>query len=537
MRVAKDLHGKIADPALTPDERARLRCRLAKRSEEAGDYEGARRSMGDLWARVGERPEPGGLDRATRAEVLLRAGTLTGWIGGAKRIEGSQEIAKTLIGESVAIFAELGEEERVAEAETELAHCHWRQGDTGEARALLRRALGRLADNDCETKAAALIRSAMVERSANRLHDALRILAGAAAIFESCDSHALKGKFHLGFANVLTLLGETECREDYTDRALVEYEAAGHHFERAGHTLHHACAEKNLARLLLAAGRFPDAHERLDMAQALFTTLKDGERLAQVDEMRARVLMAEGRAAEAEKLARTAAATLEKGGGPSLLAETLTTHGLALLRTGRRERARLALRGALETARRAGDGEGAGRAALTAMEELWDYVSGEELRETYEAASELLASSRSAAAHRRLAACARRLLFLAHTQAAPPDWMNFSFKEALRRFEAGLIERALKDAGGSVTRAARLLGFKHHHSLASIINNRHRSLLSERRPVVQRRRSLIVGQPHAPAPAVCRRGAPRADVYLGRPGEVAALAGAGLRYFELDAGE
>ena len=54
-----------------------------------------------------------------------------------------------------------------------------------------------------------------------------------------------------------------------------------------------------------------------------------------------------------------------------------------------------------------------------------------------------------------------------------------------------MIERALRDAGGSVTRAARLLGFKHHHSLISLLNTRHQELLKTRSASRKRRRPLI----------------------------------------------
>jgi two-component system chemotaxis response regulator CheY len=54
-----------------------------------------------------------------------------------------------------------------------------------------------------------------------------------------------------------------------------------------------------------------------------------------------------------------------------------------------------------------------------------------------------------------------------------------------------LVERALKDAGGGVTRAAELLGFKYHQSLISLLNNRHQDLLPARTPVVPRKRSVI----------------------------------------------
>ena len=52
MNLAGQLVEQLTNPALTPDERARLSCQLAKELEESGDYEGARWAMGELWRRV-----------------------------------------------------------------------------------------------------------------------------------------------------------------------------------------------------------------------------------------------------------------------------------------------------------------------------------------------------------------------------------------------------------------------------------------------------------------------------------------------------
>ncbi|MGH9903179.1 MAG: hypothetical protein ACRD68_15335, partial [Pyrinomonadaceae bacterium] len=93
---------------------ARARCRIARQFEEAGRYEAARNALGDLWQRIGERPNTEGLERGAAAEVLLRAGALAGWLGSVQQMEGAQEFAKDLISESAGIFDTLGEAERVA---------------------------------------------------------------------------------------------------------------------------------------------------------------------------------------------------------------------------------------------------------------------------------------------------------------------------------------------------------------------------------------------------------------------------------------
>src|SRR5215211_5450287 len=188
--------------------------------------------MGELWAGVGTRPVLDELEEATAAEVLLRVGTLTGWLGSAKQIEGSQEEAKNLISESITRFEALGDVGKAAEAQTEVAFCYWRQGSYNEARVWLQEALGRLpAGTNNGVRAVALLRLAIVERSAKRFHDALRIHVEAAPLLQKSSNDSLKGKFYNGFGFVLRNLGTTEKRNDYIDRALIEYTAASYHFE------------------------------------------------------------------------------------------------------------------------------------------------------------------------------------------------------------------------------------------------------------------------------------------------------------------
>lgn len=425
MDLAAQLLQQIDNPTLSHVERVRLRCQLAKELEESGNYEAARSAFGDLWQRIGERPQVEGLDKQTAAELLLRAGALTGWIGSTKQIEGTQETAKNLISESLTIFDELQDTEKAAEALTDLAYCYWRAGASDEARVILRKALSRLADKDGDVKALTLLRSAIVESSATRYNDALRILIEATRLFEASSSHALKGKFHMNLAIVFKNLGVSEQREDYIDRAIIENTAASFHLGQARHSRYCARVENNLGFLLMLAGRFSEAHEHLQSAHRLFSSFKDSGSIAQVDESRARVLLAQGRNAEAEKLARLAVRTLEQGGEQALLAEALTTHGMALARLKHFQRARLALQRAIEVADQAGDPEGAGLAALTTIEELGQQLPLDELRLIYQRADALLSKSQNLVTLARLRSCAGRIIAFEQAQAQEFNAPNF----------------------------------------------------------------------------------------------------------------
>lgn len=173
MHLANELLRELESPNLPRNQRVLLLCRLAKQLERGGDYEGAREALTELWPTVEDRQLVEGLDDETRAEVLLRVGAVTGWIGSVRQIEGAQESAKDLISESTGVFEELGLEARVGEARSDLALCYWREGAFDEARVTLEQALIDIGTSNTELKAIALLRKAIVERSSTRLNDAL----------------------------------------------------------------------------------------------------------------------------------------------------------------------------------------------------------------------------------------------------------------------------------------------------------------------------------------------------------------------------
>jgi CheY-like chemotaxis protein/tetratricopeptide (TPR) repeat protein len=496
MNLKTDLAAlKSSDQTLT--ERAELSCRIAKQLEKGGEYEAAREALNEFWPEPDQAPRLAGLDELERAEVLLRIGALSGWEGGTDQKNGSQEYAKDLITKSIEIFESLGRFARASEARGDLALCYWREGAFDEARIHLADALSSLGDEDSELRAVLLIRAGIIEERTRRLEYALRFYNEAAPLVERSDDHALKGSFHFEYGHVLGWLAAPNNREDYLDRALIEYAASSFHYEQAGNVRALARVETNLGYLFFTIGRYKEAHDHLDRARYLFIQLKDRGTAAQVDDTRARTLLAEGHVAEAERVVRAAVKVLERGDHQAYLAEVLTTHGVALARLGNHARARAALERANEVAETTGDLEGAGRAKLSIIEELEEKIPTKELVSIYRSAIVLLKGSQDPSIGKRLISCAEKLLETfdalesAKQEPAEHSWEGFSLKGYVRDGERSVIERALRDSGGSVTKASRLLGFKHHQSLISLINTRHRDLLDTRSTVRKRRRHLI----------------------------------------------
>src|SRR5262245_28782743 len=204
MDLRTSIYTNMSDPAVTDD--VLPLCEFAKNLEEAGEFDQAAELLSPFWNGIPNRPNTEGLEPGAQAELLLRSGTLTGWLGSAKQVPGTQEIAKDLISESVAVFESLGLSEKVAEARIDLAICYWREGGIDEARVTLRLVLDSLGESQSEQRLRALHNSAFVEWHATRDQDALRICTEAAPLFDSCSNHALKGKFHNTYAAVLRSL-------------------------------------------------------------------------------------------------------------------------------------------------------------------------------------------------------------------------------------------------------------------------------------------------------------------------------------------
>ena len=486
---------------LTADERAELACLLAKKLEKTGEYEAASDALREFWPVRTQSPTLQNLEERIQGEILLRIGALEGWLGAAKQVSDGQDNAKDLITKSIRIFERLRTPEKIAEAHADLAMCYWREGAFEDARMHLVDALELLKNNESDLVACVLIRLAMVELRAGRLKDAFRYLNDAGPLVDTSVDAAIKGTFHNQLATLYEHLRTRESYDEYTDRALIEYAAATIHFEQAGNTRYLARVENNLGFLYFTIGRYQDAHEHLDRARKLFIKLKDVGTAAQVDETRARTLLAEGRLREAERMIKAAIRVLENGGQQAVLAEALTTQGTIVARLGHPGRAALLLQRAIVVAETVGDREGSGRAHLTIVEELEGQTPLKQLAEVYGSAADLLDQSQDPTTSKRLIRGARRIIDALLSEEKREvrglegrSWDGFSMRKEIEKIEKALIQRALRDAGGSVTKASQLLGFHHHQSLISLINSRHREMLPQR-SVVRRRHRHLFSQP------------------------------------------
>lgn len=218
--------------------------------------------------------------------------------------------------------------------------------------------------------------------------------------------------------------------------------------------------------------------------------VEPGSFSASADERLALALIAEQRHREAERLIARAVETLERHGDPARLAGALTVQGVVHARLGDFESSLATLTRAASSAEAAGAHAQAALALVTLIEEHGAacHLHGSEVYEIYRRADGLLHDTPDAESLERLRACARVVM----RRLAGPEVGSegFYMYQVVHDFEARLIEQALEEGGGSVTKAARLLGLT-HQTLGTILNTRHKSLAGKRTPVRKRLRSII----------------------------------------------
>jgi tetratricopeptide (TPR) repeat protein len=474
-----------------PNDEALVKCRAALELRDKGDYVRARETMLPLWKGVGHQPDVKGLEPPVVAEFRLAVGILTSWLGSKEGVEKAQEAARDLIGEAIAFYESVGDVKMIAVSQAEIAYCHFREGALNEARTMLTKAL-QILYAEGNTRARALLKLTTVEWSASRYNVALGILVDNESLFNKIPNHTTRGNYHNELAIVLRNLATAEKREDYFQRAISEYEKADRHFKLAHNKIFRANVKNNLGFLFYKLSRFKKAHEHIDHARRLAMSLKDRVLVAQFDESKAQVLIAENRIREAEVVARGAVRTLEKSGQQGLLTDALITQGIALARLKRKEQAQFTFQKAIEIALEVDALDRAGLAALTLVEEI-DELPPELLDQACDRASEWLAKSenpelllRVIAASKKVRVSKRGDLIVADDASdVLIDPTRDLHKEVLE-YEGLLIKQALVKTNGRLTRAASLLTLS-YQGLAYIIESRHRNLLKDRTPV--RRRS------------------------------------------------
>lgn len=286
--------------------------------EKSGRYEEALAEIKHLWKDADGLPEIDEFESDVAAEIILRCGSLIGFLGHNNQIPDAQEKSKNLLSEARTRFLALKNIEKVAECENYIALAYWRAGELNEAEVFIIEALSHNLPNTNKTRLYSYIIESKIDFAKNNYEKICQNFDRLKIYFAEYGDYFLKANFynHLGLAQ--------KNQENLTD-ALPNIERAREYFYKIKHYNFGAACENNLSQIYKSQKNFAKAHQAIDDATKTFKKIKDLIRQGFSLDTKAQIYFAGSEYAKALETVEDAIAILQKSENISYLAETLLT--------------------------------------------------------------------------------------------------------------------------------------------------------------------------------------------------------------------
>jgi tetratricopeptide (TPR) repeat protein len=290
----------------------------AKQYESIGRYKEAIKILSRYWKNTNERPNTLGLNTADHAEILLRCGSLAGYIGSCQQKKDNQTLAQTLITEASSLFTLLGDSEKLAECETYLASTYQRMGQLDIARIWINSAFKFDLDKKSETRLYMYIVEGLILIEEGKYTELVNKCKVLEPLFRTSSFDVLKGDFNNNYACGLMKLGKDE-------EAMKLFNLAKYFYKETKHYLYLALLENNLAVFFQKQGYYAEAHRQAKSARENFKNLGDRTREGYSIDTQAQIYLAQGKYEEALKCANEAISILANGENYCYLANSMQT--------------------------------------------------------------------------------------------------------------------------------------------------------------------------------------------------------------------
>lgn len=286
--------------------------------ERCGRYEEALAEVRHIWEDTNLLPNTDGFEPQTAAEIILRCGSLIGFLGFIKQIPNAQERSKNLLGEAHCRFLEVYNVEKIAECENYLALAYWRTGELNEAEAFIEQALLHNLPDSNKTRLYSYIIESKIDFAKHNYEKICRNFARLKVYFSKCADYFLNANYynHLGlaFKNMGNLV-----------EALPNIEKARDCFYKIKHHSFVALCENNISQIYKLQKNFVKAHKVIDSATKTFKKIKDITRQGFSLDTKAQIYFTERKYAEAFETIEKSIAILQKGENATYLAEAFLT--------------------------------------------------------------------------------------------------------------------------------------------------------------------------------------------------------------------
>lgn len=304
--------------------RAEAIAKTAWEAERQGAYERGLLCFSDQWAEVVFEPDVAGLPDAIASELRLRFASLLGYQGHLRKIENSQRRACDMLTSTLAVFEELGIEEKCAECENHIALTYSRTGEYSESRVWLEAAMKRDLPPTNIHRLATLMYGMLIELSELKFAPALEIYNRVEPLFRQWADDWIGSSFYL---NGGVALGETGDPEE----SIRCFELAAFRAERSSIKPSLASIQNELAHVYMSLGRFERAHFYVDKGIDIYREIGDESREGMLLDTKAAISLSQGNFDDALKTIEKAIYILKDGENKAFLAEAYATEAKILI--------------------------------------------------------------------------------------------------------------------------------------------------------------------------------------------------------------
>lgn len=292
--------------------------------ERCGKYDEALAELRGIWEDTTTFPNVEEFEPRIAAELVLRCGSLIGFLGHNKQIPNSQEKSKNLLTEARNRFLDIYDVEKIAECENYLALAYWRTGELVEAESFIEEALSHNLTISNNIRIYSHLTKSLIFLSSGRYEEIVKNLENLENDFQKYGDAFLNGNFYIN-------LGVAYQELHKTSEALKYSELARQFFQKSGNQIYLGAIENNLAQLYKLENKFLKAHETVDSATKIFKQIKDRTREGFSLDTKAQIYFTERKYEEALKTSEKALAILKKSENKAYLVETYMTKAKTLI--------------------------------------------------------------------------------------------------------------------------------------------------------------------------------------------------------------
>lgn len=292
--------------------------------ERCGRYEEAFYELREIWEDYKVFPNVSGIDEKNAAEIILRCGSLLGFLGNTKLLPNAQEYSKNLLTDARDRFIILQNIEKITECENYLALAYWRKGEHKEALDFVDQAIFNETSKTSLSKIYAHLTKSLIFLSLGKDQEVVNYLKNLEKHFRRFGDALMNGSFYCNLAIAQRNLGDTV-------NALRNLELARYFHQRSQHKIYLGTVENNLSQIYKDQKRFVKAHEVVDSATKTFREINDITREAFSYDTKAQIYFADKKYAESVSTIEKAIEVLKNSENSSYLSETYMTKAKSLI--------------------------------------------------------------------------------------------------------------------------------------------------------------------------------------------------------------